>query len=464
MIAMKTEKNVLVKWLALVIIAALLALIPCNDVFTGTIKSYVIITVVCIGMIALSLFPSLLIPSILLMFAYRFIAPAATIMSGWAVDSAWIVICIFVIINALERSGLLRRLAFFCLAKTGGSYAGICVGLYIVGLVLIFLGDSAVMAVLPIGYSIVRALKLEHTKAGTGIMLAAFCGLIDAGLFIFNPSSVTWFYSMAASGSSLVGTAVSYGDWFKGGAVFILHWLAMLFVCIFAYRPKDGLSVNGREYFRSELARLGRMSASEKKLTVIIAALFFYLFTVNIHGQPMVLGFVAALAAMYLPGISVANADDVKNVNFGFPIFIIACLAIGNVSNELGVGQLIVDVLLPRIGTGNVLTFIMLVALLAFVLNFVMTPSAIYAALLAPLAAVTMSLHGVHDIFPLIAALWVGTVNVLLPHETTNNVVLYSFGAMTIREHAQAFAIRAALGFATLAIAYFYWRAIGLIG
>lgn len=461
---MKERKNVLIKWIVLFALAAVIIFVPVNETFTASIKAYTIITVVCIGMIALSLFPSLLIPSLLLMFGYRFICDAGVIMSGWAVDSAWIVICVFVIINVLERAGLLKRLAFFCLEKTGGSYAGICVGLYAVGLVLIFLGDSAVLAILPIGYSIVRVLNLERTKAGAGIMLAAFCGLIDAGLFIMNPASVPWFYSMAHTGSELVSTSVSYGEWFINGAVFILHWLAMLAVCVFLYRPKDELTLNGKAFFRDELKKLGPMSVEEKKLCVVVVLLFVYLFTVKLHGLDMVYGFVAAVAVLYLPGISVGKAEDIRNVNFGFPIFIVACLAIGNVSNALGVGQIIVDAILPRIDTsGRLFVFFMAVALLSYALNFVMTPSAIYAALLVPLSAVVMSLPGVNNVYPLIASLWVGTVNVLLPHETTNNVVLYSFGAMTMREHIKAFAIRSVLGFATLAIAFIYWRAIGII-
>ena len=298
---MKERKNVLIKWIVLFALAAVIIFVPVNETFTASIKAYTIITVVCIGMIALSLFPSLLIPSLLLMFGYRFICDAGVIMSGWAVDSAWIVICVFVIINVLERAGLLKRLAFFCLEKTGGSYAGICVGLYAVGLVLIFLGDSAVLAILPIGYSIVRVLNLERTKAGAGIMLAAFCGLIDAGLFIMNPASVPWFYSMAHTGSELVSTSVSYGEWFINGAVFILHWLAMLAVCVFLYRPKDELTLNGKAFFRDELKKLGPMSVEEKKLCVVVVLLFVYLFTVKLHGLDMVYGFVAAVAVLYLP-------------------------------------------------------------------------------------------------------------------------------------------------------------------
>lgn len=460
----KVSKGTIIKWLALIVIAIILALIPTNEVFTGTIKTYVVITVFCIGLVALSLFPSPLIPSLLLMFAYRFIADANTIMSGWAVDACWIVICIFLIVNVLDRNGLLNRLAYACLAKTGGSYAGICIGLYLVGLILSFLGDSAVMTMIAIGYGIVHALKLEKTRAGVGIMMAAFCGLIDAGCFIFSPSSGAWFYSMAKAGSDLVNTNVGYAEWFGFGAIFIVHWLLMLCIIIFAYKPKGGLAINGKEFFRAELAKLGPMSVEEKKICAILVVLFAFLFTVNIHGIAMVFGFVGAVTIMYLPGISVATGEDIRKINFAFPIFIVACLSIGNVSNALGVGQLIVDALIPMIDTGNLFMFFLLICLLAYGLHFFMSPSAVYAALLTPLAAVTMSLPGVNNVFPLIASCWVGVTNVILPYQTTNNVVIYSFGTMSMKDHCIAFGIRSVVYIGTLCLAIPYWHLIGLLG
>lgn len=461
---MKTNKAVTIKWSILLLVTLLIAISQTTEVFTSQIKVFLCITVFCIGLIALELFPNPMIPSILMMFGYRTICPAATVMSGFANDTLWIVICIFIIINVLTRIGLLNRLAYGLLSKMGGSFVGICAALYLVGLVLSLLGDSAVLAMIAISFGIVSALKLEKTRAGIGIMMAGYAGVIDAGLFVYNPASCAWIYSMAKAGSDLVGTAVAYPEWFKFGAIFILHWIAMFFVIIALYRPKEGLAVNGQEYFREKNEELGKMTGEEKKIIVILVVMFIYLFTVNFHNQPMSYGFVAAVFLMFLPGIGAGRVEDIKNVNFAFPMFIAACLAIGSVCSYLGLGQLLVDSLMPIFSGTNLVTFFFLIAVVVFLLNKIMTPGAILGAFVTPMAAVAMSLPGVHNVFPLVAAVWLGISNCLLPHETSNNVVLFSFNTMTMKDHIKAFGIRSIVYYCFFLVAFLYWRAIGLIG
>jgi sodium-dependent dicarboxylate transporter 2/3/5 len=458
----KKINSATIKWLILIAIVVILALLPTNESFTGTIKAFICITIGGIGMIALGLFDSPLIPSLLMMFGYLTFMDLSVIMRGWAKDAPWIILSIFIIIAVVNKTPLLRRIAFHIMVLTGGSYVGVCVGFYIAGFLLSFLGDSPCSALIAISFGVVVSLNLKNKKAAAGIMLCAFHGIMEAGLFIFSPSVGSFLYGTAASASELV-TPGGYGEWFVGGLIFVPYYIIILIVTILMFKPKEGFGENPKEYFKGELQKLGKMSRDEIKLSIILVGMFVYLLTNTLHHQKMIFGFVFAACLLFFPGIKLGDKNDIKNVNFSFPIFIVACLAIGEVATELGVGELLADVLVPILNGGNPFIYLFLIALVCFLLNFVMTPMAVFSTLLVPLTMVTMAMPSFTNIFPLFAAILTGVGNLLLPHETTNSLVLFGFDAMSMKDFVKGFGVKAILGFAWLFIAVLYWQAIGYI-
>ncbi len=114
--------------------------------------------------------------------------------------------------------------------------------------------------------------------------------------------------------------------------------------------------------------------------------------------------------------------------------------------------------------SGGVTLFLIAVFLLCYALNFFMTPLSIFAGVMPPLAAIAMSLPGVNDISVIIVTVHIATINVVLPYETANNLVLYSFDTMSMKDYVKAFALRSLLSFAVFGLALVYWNAIGLLG
>lgn len=458
----KSRTN-LIKMASLALVFLAIMLVPTNERFTPEIRLFIAITVFCIGLFALSIFDSPLVPSLILMFGYTSVSDLSTIMSGWSADSPWIILCVYVILQVADRTGLLNHIAYFILSKTGGTYAGICIGLYVIGFLLSFLGSSVVIAVLAIAAGLVKALKLEYTKSGIGIMLCAFVSVIDATPFVFDPARL-WFYSIAAAGAGIPEVSIGYGTWFRNGAIFIVEYLSILVAIIAVCRPKDG-KIDGSGFISEQVKQNGAVKSEEKKAAVIIVLMFAYLFTNAFHGFPMIYGFVAAAIVLFLPGLNVGTADDIKRVNFVYPIFIVACLSIGNVSAQLGVGELIADAAIGAgLDSGGVTLFLIAVFLLCYALNFFMTPLSIFAGVMPPLAAIAMSLPGVNDISVIIVTVHIATINVVLPYETANNLVLYSFDTMSMKDYVKAFALRSLLSFAVFGLALVYWNAIGLLG
>ena len=397
-----------IRWMGLLLLTAVLLAVPAGEGFSGTVKAYTVITAAGIGMFALQLFDSPLIPSLFLLFGYCSLCDMETVMNGWAKEAPWCILCILILIEVMKETPLLRRIAYRTILLTGGSYGGICCGLYLVGFIFSALGDTMSAAMMAIGFGIVHSLRLDNTPAGAGILHCSLLGVGETGLFILNPSSIPLLYSIASSASHKVPANIDHVRWFQNGAVFIPYYLLLLLVVIRLFRPKEGVFQNGREYFRQQLEALGPMTLPEKKLGIILLGMLAFLLTGKLHGLGLVYGSVGAVVLLFLPGIGVGSGEELKRVNFAFPVFFVACISIGNVAGRLGIGGQLVEFLLPYLNQSDITVYLFTIAGLCFLLNFVMTPMAVYSALLFPLTAITMELTAVHDLYPLLAAMYSG--------------------------------------------------------
>lgn len=458
---------ILFKWISLAVIAAIILSIPCTEEFTQQIKAFLVITVVCIGMIALQLFDSALIPSLLLLFSYTFIGDMSTVMYGWTQEAPWNVLSTFIILQAVEKTPLIKRISYRIMELLGGSYAGICVGLYIVGLCLSFMSDNTLPALLALAYGIVRALGLDHSKAGAGMMLCAYFGNIETATFIYNPTTDPFIYGMASSMVPGLQTNSNYGEWFLNGAVFVPYYILVLVITIYIFKQHKSTAESGticaKEYFRQEIKSLGKVDKDEIRVAIILSAMLVFLLTNPLHKLSMVYGFVGAAVLLYVPIIGVGNGADLKKVNYSFTIFIVACISIGELAHELGVADLLISILLPHVSNSNLFIYFVTIAVVVFLLNFIMTPMAIYSSMLAPITAITMNIPGVLDVFPLLASVIVGVQNILLPHEIAYALMLYSFGVIELKDFTKIFGIKAVLAFSWMFIAVGYWKLIGLL-
>lgn len=104
------DRTNLIKLAALAGVFLVIVLLPARGSFTTDIKLFIAITVFGIGLFALSVFSSPLIPSLILMFGYTAVSDLSTVMSGWSADSPWIILCVYVILQVAERTGLLNHI------------------------------------------------------------------------------------------------------------------------------------------------------------------------------------------------------------------------------------------------------------------------------------------------------------------------------------------------------------------
>ena len=91
------------------------------------------------------------------------------------------------------------------------------------------------------------------------------------------------------------------------------------------------------------------MSTDEKKVLAILILYFAFILGYKLTPFPINwgLGFIPILMAF--PVIGAGTDEDMRKVNYGFIIFVVACMGIGTTAVHLGIGGILKDLMLPLI-------------------------------------------------------------------------------------------------------------------
>lgn len=462
----KPDTLYLIKWAAIVILGILVACIPITAVFTAQIKIFCVITVVCIFMFALGVFDSPLIPSLILIFSYSYMTDLTTATSGFGKDAPWICIAVLLMVGVMEKTNILKRMTYNVVLLCGGSYFGICLGFYILGFVLCFLGNNMCLGLCALAFGMIKSLDLGDSKGSAGIMFAAFNGITEGAILIMDPTAPGFLFGMAATAIEGTSTSFTYFEYLKNNLAWIPFFVIFFFVGVLMFKPKKGeddkLS-KGKEFFRSEKEKLGAFTSEEIKLTVIAVLLLVYLLTTGLTGLGMVYGFIGAVILMFFPGIGIGTREDIRKVNFAFPVFMVACIAIGTVASTVGLGEMLTAIMTPALGGMSKVGFLALIYIIVFILNIFMTPMAIYASMIAPMCMMGASIIGFTNAWPIVMTIMLGAMNIVLPHENNLALYMYSLGVTKMKDFVKLFTIKSILTFIYLFIMIAYWSAIGLM-
>ena len=143
---------------------------------------------------------------------------------------------------------------------------------------------------------------------------------------------------------------------------------------------------------------------------------------------------------MFVPGLKIANSEDVKNIDFSMVFFCVACLSIGITSSYLGIGNLIAELLIPILAPLSHNVVLGAIYFVGLILNFLLTPFAILAGFSEPIAQIAAGL----DINPLGAlyALYVGLDQVLLPYEYLSYLIFYAFGLIKMSDFIKVLGVK----------------------
>lgn len=455
-----TSKKEWVIWLACIFLPMLIFLIPTSEVFTSQIRLFFVITFMAILMFAFEIVPQA-VPAIILPITYVLtgMAPSSTVFSAWAGYIPWMMLGGLVLASVLQSTGLLTRIAYWCIIKTGGSYMGILIGLAFTGIIGNLLAPGkVVIPMAALTYGICMALHLGKSKSSAGIMLGGAVSALLPQQFIYNPTNIAMTVGIGEPVTGKIN--VSWWDYFFINFPALIFVFIVVIVIAFMCKPKEAFSE--KAYFVSEYEKLGKVSTAEIKTALVCCGLFAFLLTSSWHGLEVGWGFAIFPCLFFLPGIKVGKPEDLNRINFSFVLFITACLAIGNTASALGIGQLIADVALPFVEGKSIFFTMGLTWLIIVLSNFVLTPLAIMACLSLPMAQIALNL----GIDPLAIYFLITNAadQILFPYEYALYLVFFSFGLIRMKDFFSIMGVKMILNFIfCMAVMVPYWMFIGLI-
>lgn len=451
------KKNTLY-WIVTIALPLIIMLFPTGDEFTPQIRKFIAVTLAAILIFAFEILPQL-IPSLLLPISYVLLnlAPSAAVFGPWSTHIPWMFLGGILLANCLENIGLLRRIAYWCIIKSGGTYNRILYGIMFAGIIInLLIPAQATIPLAAFTYGICMAMGLGKSKESAGIMLTgAFAALLPL-FFFYNPN----FAIIQSAGAQVYPVTITWLQYFIHNVPNILWAFFCVFLISKVFKPSK--PINCKDYVTEEYKKLGPLTTAEKKGIFVTGLLIAFLLTGGLHGINIGWGFALAACLLYFPGINIGSDSDIKRINFSLLFFVTACMSIGSVANVLGLGKMLANSVMPLMESSGTTGTIVLVWLLCVIANFLMTPLAIMAAFTAPLSQIALNL-GI-DPVAFFYTIFQGVDQIVLPYEYALVLIFFSFGLINIKDFVKMFSLKMFLNLIFIVgILIPWWKLVGLI-
>lgn len=454
----KLTRGQIIQWCFNIGIPVAIMLIPVNEVFTPQMRLFFASTVFAILCFAFETINQTVVALTLPLFwIFMKVAEPAVVFSPWLQYIPWMTLTGLFMANVLESTGLLARVSYFCILKTGASYRGILTGIAIAGFLITMFVGSVVVPMAALTYGICKALNTGKSKASAGIMLVGAMSIL-----VVNQAKFMTPMLMMGIGSSVTGTLPFVGffeSWYINAPTLLLFVILVGVATVF-FKPDQ--PIGGKEFFQRKLTEMGKMSINEWKCALVVAFFFAYIITQKWHGLSLEWGMALIPLLMCMPVIGAATDKDVQRINYGFILFVTACMGIGAVAGSLGLGQVIINVAMPILEGQSYYLFFLLVWVVLLVLNFVMTPLAMEAAFTVPFVtlALAMGLNPMALYFFMLN----GVDQIIMPYQYALYMIFFAFGLIPLKDFMKMMATKMVLAtIMVFAVTLTWWKFIGFL-
>ncbi len=450
------ERKVLIKWLIMVLVGVLILLMPTNAIYTWQIKVFLAITICAILSIAFELTDPM-VPAVLMPTAYYItgIVPSPVAFSGWTQPTGWMIIGAFLLANVLDESGLLKRIAYFCIKSMGGNFNGVLYGLYIAGCVLAFISvNSAYAIVVTLAFAICVALNLPpRSKSAAVVMMAGASGALTPGVFLYRPS---WGGVISTAAQTIDENFVMLWQHFPLYNIpcFLLG-LVFIFSLTKLFKTSQMNITGTKEYFVNEYNKLGQMHRREKKALFMVSILLLYVLTYPLHGKNIAYAFMVVPWLSFLPGIQIASKESIKRINIGTVFFVISCLTIATAGANVGIPDLISLIISPIAAQAGSLGLVFIVLIVGIISNLLLTP----LAMITFLAPIVIQICNDMSISPWasLMTLIYSTDMYFLPHEVSALLLMFGFGMISMTDFFKIASLKTAIMFIGFCLIQIPW-------
>lgn len=455
-------RNEAIKWLVTIMIGMAIILVPVSELFTVEMKKYCFVTVVGILLVAFEIFPmvacALIIPAGYIVLN---VATPAQALAGYTNVNFFMVFGTLVFAYACLETGFLNRFSLWIVMKLGrGSYTRTLFALTLAGSILGLVtlnGQQIVMITLAIG--ICAALKKNVGIETALLMNAAQISYLTVRMAYFFPLQ----HALLATGGQTIDPnfAIEWQDPLVYGWIWIPATFGLIALYAFIFKTKNISFGSGMDYLQKEYAKLGKMTKAEKKCVVYMLCIMGLVMTSSWHKIASSTIFMTLPFVAFLPGIKIATSKVFGKLPWGPLLLTPACLAFGTIGMELGIGDLLTQVVSPLLSGTNPFIFFGALFIVVGALNFILTPLAILTMLAVPVAQLAFNI-GIDPMASMLSLYYSAEI-IFMPHESTGYLLLFSFGMMKMKDFMLLQSIKSIYIFTVfLVLVVPYWILIGL--
>lgn len=394
------------------------------------------------------------------------VAPAPVIFGAWGAFLPWICFGALILSEALEQTGLTRRLALQLMHLVGATFTRIVVSLMTVGMFMAFLLPDIMCRVIifvAIAHGLVMALELDpKSRISSAIIMAGFCSATSLGYGFLTGTEMSL---IAMDQIKSIITIPTWGEYALANLPFIILYCCFsIFMCVKIIPGKEHIPHEDhlKEVVAERLRDMGPMTTQEWKLLILMICAITGLLTSKWHGLNGYFLYALIAICCYLPWIGLASFENVRKLNVGFLVFIVACLGMGSVAVHLGAAKWFASLVVPLIDGLSPIWLVLSSYLSAVAVNFMLTPLAAVSALSLPWAEIAQ--HVNMNPLPMLYSFLYGLDQYIFPYEYALYMYIFSTGYITPKHMFKGLGLRILFVAVILMLLQVpYWKLIGLM-
>lgn len=461
------KKAMLIKFVISLIVCIAPLLFPVNELYTVQIQQFLAIALLGICLLAFELLNGFAVAFLMVAFwVLTGVTNFSSALSSFTSTNFVMIVSAMVFVNVLQKTGVLNRLGYWCILKFGGDFKGMIWGLFFTTILIQFVGFTLMMVLCyAFAYALYSAFELKPTdKESFVIVWTSSLAAVTSVVYLYCPITV-------ALVNASVGTVIEGFNlvWYK----LIFYNAPMFFVSIFLVwiclkwyektgKGQDMKNKKGKEYFQENYDKLGKITSDEKKSVVVLILLAVFLFTQSWHGLDSAFGFLFAAVLSFCPGINIADDSCIKDMPWANIFVLMTFLSIGTLATQLGLSGMVSTAFIPLITKMGSYWSVLGTAVLAGLVNFILSPYAMTAVLPGPIVSYCLSAG--YEPMGHIVALYLAKEIIFLPYEYPAYLLLYAFGMLKMGSMIKVCTVKSLLILvAFIVIMMPYWSLIGIL-